>query len=315
MHFVIYEDELYHHGIKGQKWGVKNGPPYPLDDSDHSFAEKAGVTAPKHDGKDIAKKVLLVAGGAAVVGVGSYVAYKYISNGNVDPSKLAEALNERIKRGDISANPDVLINKQILESFTDEERRATQYYTTPDAYKIVNQTLRGKDANYIKENNSIGLVGQQILDYNLQGKLIDDMTSALNKSKLDRDVTTTRMTDITGVCGLLGINEKGATINDLMNSIGTNVTEKGFFSSSPGNPKTYFGNIKLTTLCPKGTKAFYYGGLSEISSEQELLLQRSTQFKVLDVRIPTINGNLSGSLKGQDGIEIILEVIDQLKGD
>ena len=24
-------DELYHHGIKGQKWGVKNGPPYPLD--------------------------------------------------------------------------------------------------------------------------------------------------------------------------------------------------------------------------------------------------------------------------------------------
>lgn len=24
-------DELYHHGIKGQKWGVQNGPPYPLD--------------------------------------------------------------------------------------------------------------------------------------------------------------------------------------------------------------------------------------------------------------------------------------------
>lgn len=23
--------ELYHHGIQGQKWGVRNGPPYPLD--------------------------------------------------------------------------------------------------------------------------------------------------------------------------------------------------------------------------------------------------------------------------------------------
>lgn len=22
--------ELFHHGVKGQKWGVKNGPPYPL---------------------------------------------------------------------------------------------------------------------------------------------------------------------------------------------------------------------------------------------------------------------------------------------
>lgn len=23
-------DEIYHHGIKGQKWGMKNGPPYPI---------------------------------------------------------------------------------------------------------------------------------------------------------------------------------------------------------------------------------------------------------------------------------------------
>lgn len=25
--------ELFHYGIKGQKWGVRNGPPYPLDKS------------------------------------------------------------------------------------------------------------------------------------------------------------------------------------------------------------------------------------------------------------------------------------------
>lgn len=36
-------DELYHHGIKGQKWGKRNGPPYPLGVSDHSASErKAG---------------------------------------------------------------------------------------------------------------------------------------------------------------------------------------------------------------------------------------------------------------------------------
>lgn len=35
--------ELYHHGILGQKWGRQQGPPYPLDASDHSSAErKAG---------------------------------------------------------------------------------------------------------------------------------------------------------------------------------------------------------------------------------------------------------------------------------
>lgn len=32
--------ELKHHGIEGQKWGVQNGPPYPLDPEDHSAAEK-----------------------------------------------------------------------------------------------------------------------------------------------------------------------------------------------------------------------------------------------------------------------------------
>lgn len=24
-------NELYHHGVEGQKWGVKNGPPYPIE--------------------------------------------------------------------------------------------------------------------------------------------------------------------------------------------------------------------------------------------------------------------------------------------
>lgn len=38
-----WKNELYHHGILGMKWGKKNGPPYPLAISDHSYSErKAG---------------------------------------------------------------------------------------------------------------------------------------------------------------------------------------------------------------------------------------------------------------------------------
>lgn len=33
-------DYIEHHGIKGQKWGKRNGPPYPLDAEDHSAEEK-----------------------------------------------------------------------------------------------------------------------------------------------------------------------------------------------------------------------------------------------------------------------------------
>lgn len=32
-----YPNELYHHGISGQKWGVRHGPPYPLK---NGFASK-----------------------------------------------------------------------------------------------------------------------------------------------------------------------------------------------------------------------------------------------------------------------------------
>lgn len=38
--YVREELYLMHHGILGQKWGKKNGPPYPLGASDHSASEK-----------------------------------------------------------------------------------------------------------------------------------------------------------------------------------------------------------------------------------------------------------------------------------
>lgn len=38
------ESMLEHHGIKGQKWGVKNGPPYPIDKSGKSDIVRKTVT-------------------------------------------------------------------------------------------------------------------------------------------------------------------------------------------------------------------------------------------------------------------------------
>ena len=36
----LEQNYLEHHGILGQKWHKRNGPPYPLDAADHSSSEK-----------------------------------------------------------------------------------------------------------------------------------------------------------------------------------------------------------------------------------------------------------------------------------
>ena len=43
----IYYSYLYHHGIKGQKWGERNGPPYPLGTNQKSTREKKQVATQK----------------------------------------------------------------------------------------------------------------------------------------------------------------------------------------------------------------------------------------------------------------------------
>lgn len=48
-------NELYHHGIQGQKWGVQNGPPYPLDSDDKSAAEKRASGGKEYSEKQKAR--------------------------------------------------------------------------------------------------------------------------------------------------------------------------------------------------------------------------------------------------------------------
>lgn len=46
-------NELYHHGIKGQRWGKRNGPPYPLNSQTHAaVVRSAGYTGDKKSKSD-----------------------------------------------------------------------------------------------------------------------------------------------------------------------------------------------------------------------------------------------------------------------
>lgn len=125
-----YERSLYHHGIKGQEWGVRNGPPYPLDKSDRSSKEKrasgSSVSGKGTSGlSDSQKKALLIAGAAAVAGVAAYKMYKsgdfryFVDVGkqmlgqDIDYSKLS--LSSR------AINP-IKHKTGVIDRFTDNEK-------------------------------------------------------------------------------------------------------------------------------------------------------------------------------------------------
>ena len=94
---VTRSDEyLKHHGILGQKWGKKNGPPYPLDASDHSSSEKkAGwrksldKDSSTEDNKkkglsDKQKKAIKIGATVAVTALAAYGTYRLVKSGKLD---------------------------------------------------------------------------------------------------------------------------------------------------------------------------------------------------------------------------------------
>lgn len=103
------QKHLAHHGILGQKWGKRNGPPYPLGASSHSASErKAGWRksldrggkredngarqksgegrAPQKKGlTDRQKQALKIGAAIAVTALGIYGGYKLKQSGKLDP--------------------------------------------------------------------------------------------------------------------------------------------------------------------------------------------------------------------------------------
>ena len=117
---------LQHHGIKGQKWGVRNGPPYPLDASDHSAAEKKAAK-----------------GGSKKLSTST----SDISKKKATPSKSSILRNKKVAGG-------MTENKQVVE-----EKPDTEYIKNRRSVSYQNKNIAKKnDLDDLKEFDEDGFI-------------------------------------------------------------------------------------------------------------------------------------------------------------
>ena len=186
--------ELQHHGILGMKWGVKNGPPYPLDASSHSKREKkagwrkslnSGNTEPKENkkrkftfDKKKALKVGLAVAGTIAVGAIAYQTVNSLKNKNVkcgaeevakmlldtqDQNVLKDASEEfRKKAIEISKETNLPLKENLGTPMDDINTIISQRTGSSDAdcpYLLASFVLRRKGMDVSTIDNQLGYEG------------------------------------------------------------------------------------------------------------------------------------------------------------
>ena len=177
------ETDIWHHGILGQKWGKKNGPPYPLAASKHSAAEKkagwqqslekvdakskksynlsksrAGGSNTSFSLSDKQKKMIAAGAGIVAAGLVGYGLYKM---GALD------SVNDVIKNG-----KDAVAGMSQDLSMTKIGRSASEINQHVVESMNVNpyaaQFIEGRNINCV--NCSVGYILSQVFGIDCQAK-------------------------------------------------------------------------------------------------------------------------------------------------
>lgn len=111
---------LYHYGVKGQKWGVRNGPPYPVSSSKKSVM------------KNIPKDVIFISGSSKTQDKTSPYYRKSLNK------KLKSDIDKEIKK-----------NNTIIVGDAPGIDRQVQNYLRKKNYKNVEVYSPGKKARYL----------------------------------------------------------------------------------------------------------------------------------------------------------------------
>ncbi len=95
----MMNNELYHHGVEGQKWGVKNGPPYPLGSG---MSPRKAQSRAKKDAKEYARAKMFYGEGA---GTRRKLIKNIVNERSKDPV-YKQAFDEALSRQDMAKHAE-----------------------------------------------------------------------------------------------------------------------------------------------------------------------------------------------------------------
>lgn len=205
-------NELYHHGIKGQSWGKRNGPPYPLDAEDHNVKERSQGTkgwtkeAKDEENKkkfqlsDKQKKYLKIGAGIVAGALIAYGGYKLYQN--------KDLLLKEIKLG--RKNVDFIRNSGKFDYLTIDSLGGSKFI----------------DKNMVKSINKSNL-----LDTGGQINCVNCSVSYILNSKFNMNTTAKAYA---GIDEISGMQAPGRSLN-FLHSIFDNINRKDISESSFDN--------------------------------------------------------------------------------
>lgn len=152
--------ELYHHGVMGQRWGQRNGPPYPLAPEDHSASEKKARWQYSLKGNTNEKSVLKkVSDYSTEAGKLAFRKKRKSGNATKASSKTTSPIHERVtspfkKSGLMSSNgilsEDIKLHKLgTLRSMNDQGIRVKKGELVQRVISTPTQDLTGRDSLFV----------------------------------------------------------------------------------------------------------------------------------------------------------------------
>lgn len=181
--------------------------------------------------------------------------------------------------------------KTVWANANAKERAAIEEYTY--SYHKFNEPLRGieygtsvyKGVGNIDFKN-IGHTGYKNLKPGEVRDQIRAMTSYIERSAFDEDIWLQRGCSFAGMDKFLNLSKplEEYSLDELKDEIlGSKVTEHGFMSCGAAKDTGFSRPIMFNIYAPAGTKMAYAANFSDYPSENEMILQRGTQFRVAKI--------------------------------